>query len=106
MTTTSTMRRSPPATMAPMAAGVAAADDHHLDDAAVAARDHGADGRGLGALALGIRGVLDVAAGVELAGVGSHAGADGEPGVGGVGPLAGPAGQVDHVAQRAHCSFT
>ena len=45
---------------------------------AAAARHHRAERRRLGALALGVGGVLDVGAGVAAAVVGAHGGADGE----------------------------
>ena len=54
------------------------AHDDDFDDAAVSARDHHADGAGLGALALGVGRVFHIGGGVELAAVGAEAGADGK----------------------------
>src|SRR5437879_9553417 len=70
--------------------------DHDLDDLALAGGDHGADGGGLGALRDRIRSVLDVAARVETAAAGAHAGPDPEAGVRRVRVAARVAREVQH----------
>ena len=60
---------------------LAVGDGEHLDDLALAGRDHRPDRRGLGADALGERGVLDVGTDVHGPRRGPHRGTDAEPGV-------------------------
>lgn len=64
---------------------VAAAGHRDLGDAPLAGHDQGHDGRGLGADALRVGGVLHVAAAVDRPALAPHRGADVEPRVGGVG---------------------
>jgi hypothetical protein len=85
------------------ARAVTVADHGDLDDAARAAGDQGADGAGLGALALRIGGVLDIGAGEHLAGLGTKRAADAEARIGRVGVCLDGAGGFEQILHR---SFT
>src|SRR5262245_3856000 len=82
-------------------------DEHDLDDVPIARRDHGPDGRGLGAQRETVRGVLDVAARVELPARGPDAGAHSQARVRRVRVRERVAGQVEHVRGNgmSHRSF-
>ena len=85
---------------------VADGDHDDLDDLALARRHHAANCARLGALALRIGDVLDIAGGEQLAARRPQAGPDLEAGVGRVRSLAGLRRKLDHALQLVHRSFT
>ena len=73
------------ATAAGRARPLAFGQHQGLDDLALAGGDHGGDGAGLSAVALGIAGVLDIGASKDAPGGGAHRRPHPEPGVGRMG---------------------